>query len=499
MGANSISEPETTEIPKLSSKSQFYLVIALSALILVPCHWHKRIEAGDLPSHVYNAWLAQLIPKGQAPGLYIAKQWNNVLFDVLLLRVSNLIGIAAGQKVAVSLCVLVFFWGAFLLIRTFSTRPPWVLIPCIGMLAYGYSFNMGFMNYYFSVGLACIGLGLMLGRGRIKWAAVLVVAALAYFAHPIGFLWLVGTFLYIKFREKLPGLWKALLPLSTVGIFCSANWYAVMHPALSADWDRAAFYYYNGADQIWLYGDRYFYLACAAAGFGIVCVAIDFFLGRQDTGWRNPFGLPFELYAVTFCGIVILPENLRPAIYSGWVGMLGSRVTTIAAILGLCVLGTLRPRKWQAAGFGICALFFFVFLYQDTALLNRLEANAEELTKNLEPGTRVMITAQSSPDSRITFIGHAIERACIGHCFSYGNYEPSSGQFRVRAKKISWAAISSADLAEDVASGEYELDAVELPMKQIYQCDASDLARLCIRDLKAGEVNGRLSVKFPAD
>ena len=499
MGANSISKQEATEVPKLSSKSQFYLVIVLSALILVPCLWHKRIEAGDLPSHVYNTWLAQLIPKGQAPGLYIAKQWNNVLFDVLLLRASNLMGIAVGQRAAVSLCVLVFFWGVFLLIRTFSALPPWMLIPCITMLAYGYSFNMGFMNYYLSVGLACIGLALMLGRGRIKWAAVFVVAALTYFAHPIGFLWLAGTFPYVKLREKLPGLWKAMLPLSAVGVFCAANWYAVMHPALSADWDRAAFYYCNGADQIWLYGDRYLYLACAAAIFGIVCVATDFFLGRRDTEWRNPFGLPFELYAVTFFGIVILPENLRPAMYSGWVGMLGSRVTTIGAILGLCVLGSLKPRKWHAPGFGICALVFFLFLYQDTAWLNRLEANAEVLTRNLEPGTRVMITAQGSPDSRITFIGHAIERACIGHCFSYGNYEPSSGQFRVRAKRISWAAISNADLAEDIASGEYELDAVELPMKQIYQCDASDLARLCIRDLKAGEVNGRLSVKVPAD
>jgi len=28
---------------------------------------------------------------------------------------------------------------------------------------------------------------------------------------------------------------------------------------------------------------------------------------------------------------------------------------------------------------------------------------------------------------------HMIDRACIGHCFSYGNYEPSSAAFRVRS------------------------------------------------------------------
>ncbi len=74
-------------------------VFAISALILVPCLWHRRIEAGDLASHVYNAWLAQLIEKGQAPGLYIAKQWDNVLFDVALLRAANLAGLAAAQKI----------------------------------------------------------------------------------------------------------------------------------------------------------------------------------------------------------------------------------------------------------------------------------------------------------------------------------------------------------------------------------------------------------------
>ena len=69
-------------------------VTVLSALLVIPCFWHRRIEAGDLASHVYNAWLAQLIEKGQAPGLYIVHQWNNVLFDVSLLQTANVVGLA---------------------------------------------------------------------------------------------------------------------------------------------------------------------------------------------------------------------------------------------------------------------------------------------------------------------------------------------------------------------------------------------------------------------
>src|SRR2546430_1961946 len=79
-------------------------ILFLSVVLVIPCVWHRHIEAGDLASHVYNAWLAQLIEKGQAPGLYNAKQWNNVLFDVALLRVANLMDIGEAQKIVVSVC-----------------------------------------------------------------------------------------------------------------------------------------------------------------------------------------------------------------------------------------------------------------------------------------------------------------------------------------------------------------------------------------------------------
>src|SRR5207247_532854 len=153
--------------------SQIVAGLAISAMILVPCCWHRRIEAGDLPSHVYNAWLAQLIEKGQAPGLYIAKQWNNILFDVALLRAADLFGLA-------------ITWRA---------------------------------------------------RG-FEWIAVISLALLALLAHPIGFLWLVGTTAHIRVREKLPGWWKLATPLAAATIFAAICWYASRRPSLFADWDR---------------------------------------------------------------------------------------------------------------------------------------------------------------------------------------------------------------------------------------------------------------------
>jgi hypothetical protein len=478
---------------------QFKLrVLFLSVVLVVPCVWHPRIEAGDLASHVYNVWLTQLIGKGQAPGLYIARQWHNVLFDLTLLRASNLVGLAAAQKIVVSVCVLVFFWGAFAFVRTISESPPWFLTPCIAMLAYGYSFNMGFMNYYLSIGLACFGLSILWRARRSDWIAGAVFALLALLAHPIGFLWLVSTLAYVRIRTKLPRWWKLILPLAATIGFAAIYWYTSHRPSLFADWDRGPFYLYNGADQLGLYGKRYFFLAGAAFLFGLICVAADLYARRRVGSSWEPFELPLELYLVAFCATALLPENLRPFPNGGWIGLLASRLTTISALLGLSFFGFLKPQRWHLAGFGFCAMVFFALLYEDTGWLNQLEANAEKLTGDLPPGTRVIVTARAPADSRIAFIGHAVERACIGHCFSYANYEPASGEFRVRVGQGSPVATSSTNDAEDMASGEYEVDDTDLPIRQIYQCDTSDLTKLCIRDLNAGETNGRLSFKLPS-
>jgi hypothetical protein len=479
---------------------QFKLrVLLLSALLAVPCFWHRRIAAGDLASHVYNAWLAQLIEKGQAPGLYLVSRWNNVLFDITLLHLGKLFGFSAAEKIAVYACVLIFFWGVFAFLAAVTDRAPWFVAPCIAMLAYGYSFNMGFMNYYLSLGLACFGLALFWGaRGR-EWVYSAVLLSLALLAHPIGFVWLIGTLAYVKVRARLAGWWK-FLPAAAAGSgLLGVYWFMVRHAAkYSVDWDRGPFYLYNGADQLTLYGQRYFYLAEAAFLLGLFCVAVDLYMGRRDGLRWSRFELPFELYVVAFCATALLPENLRPSPDGGWIGLLGSRLTTISAIFGLCVLGWIRPRKWHIAGFSVYAIVFFAFLYQDTGWVNRLEANAEKLVGNLPPGTRVIATVWPPPGSRIAFVGHAVERACIGHCFSYANYEAASGEFRVRVRRGSPVVTSSMDDLEDMASGEYVVDETDLPLKQIYQCDSSDLTKLCMRDLESGETNGRWGYK-PAD
>jgi hypothetical protein len=192
-----------------------------------------------------------------------------------------------------------------------------------------------------------------------------------------------------------------------------------------------------------------------------------------------------------------LPENFHVSLYPGWIGLLGSRLTTISAIFALCFLALLKPRQWHFVGLAACAVVFFGFLWQDTKWLNRLEANAEEITRALPMGTRVVPTVWAAPGSRVSFTGHVVDRACIGHCFNYANYEPASGEFRVRVRPGSNVATASSDDSEEMESGEHEIQGEDLPLKEIYQCDAGDLAKLCIRALEPGEKNGRIGYKPP--
>src|ERR1035437_7209229 len=105
--------------------------VLTSLLLLVPCFWQSHLQLGDLSSHIYNAWLAQLIESGRAPGLAIVPQTTNVLFDLLLSGLFKSLGAEAAQRISVSLAVLTFVWGAFTFVSVVAGRRPWSLVPAI--------------------------------------------------------------------------------------------------------------------------------------------------------------------------------------------------------------------------------------------------------------------------------------------------------------------------------------------------------------------------------
>jgi hypothetical protein len=475
-------------------RERWILVLVVSAAMLAPCLVQRRIQGGDLASHLYNAWLAQLIAHGQAPGLYIARQWNNVLVDIALARLGGFFGFAAAEKIVACACVLIFFWGAFALIGTVARRAPWFLSPTLAMVAYGWTFQLGFMNYYLAVGLACFALAVFWRARGADWLAAAFISLIVLLAHPMVFVWLVGAAGYVKISEKLSG-WKRWI----VFAIALASVYAVRVYILrhfEADtFETSNFSLFNGADQLVTYGARYEKLAWVVLLFGCVCMIAGIIGDWKQTESRWTFRPPLELWAVLVFAAAMLPENFFLPQYTSPAGDVLMRLTSITAVLGLSVLGTVKPRWWHLAGFVVCAAFFFMWTYQDTRALNQMELQAESLVSTLPYGTRVVETIWNPEDSRVYFILHIVDRACIGRCYSFGNYEPSSGAFRIRVRPGSPVVTDDQGSADEMEQGVYVVRPQDLPMMQIYQCDQKDMTKLCMRALVAGEKNNATGFK----
>src|SRR5262245_17736933 len=248
-------------------------VVLVSLLLLIPCFWHTHIQAGDLGSHIYNAWLAQLAERQPISGGIVVRQWSNVLFDLMVRHTASRFGFLAAEKIAVSIVALVFFWGAFAFLTCVSGRAPWLLTPFLAILAYGYAFHMGFMNYYLSIGLALFALAAVCQSGAGSWLAAGIFAALAFLAHPIGFALSVSVALYVSLWRILPYWPRRTLPVTAVASFIVLHRYFMAHEERIASWRTEGLLQLLGQDQMNIYGHRYLVLSLLALAWGIFCAA----------------------------------------------------------------------------------------------------------------------------------------------------------------------------------------------------------------------------------
>jgi hypothetical protein len=461
-----------------------------SALILIPCFWHREIEAADLGSHLYNAWLVQLIERGQVHGLWIDHRWNNVLFDYLLSTFGFLGSLDVAEKIAVSLTVLIFFWGAFALICAATRRAPWYQLPAIAMVTYGWTFHMGFFNYYLALGLSFWGVAVVWrGRGGERLVA-LAIAPLVVLAHPLGLFWLIGASAYVMLAERTPVRYQiALLTAGAAAIF-GIHEYLWRHYVVEAR--REPLYYFNGADQLLLFGARYRYVEGAFLIFVLGSLAVDSIRRRREPGFWTTCLIPLELYILIGVAVALLPRGIRVPEHIGAIALLTERLTSISAVLLCWFLATMRPSKWHLIISAAIAAVFFAFLYQDTGAINRMEEDVARLVHTLPRNQRVMGTILPPADWRVS-IQHILDRACIGYCFSYGNYEPGCKMFRIRALPGNPYVLSDYDLAVEMEDGYYTVQPADLPVYQVYQCSPKG-TDLCIHPLEAGEENDDFGV-----
>ncbi|MGH9734398.1 MAG: hypothetical protein ACRD8A_07405 [Candidatus Acidiferrales bacterium] len=479
---------------------------AISALVLIPVFWHREIEADDLGSHLYNAWLVQLIHRGQAHGLWIDHRWNNILFDYLLSGFGALFGLHAAEKIAVSMAVLIFFWGAFALICAASRRVPWHLLPLIGMATYVWTFQLGLFNYYIAVGLSFFALAI-LWRGRpIEWLVALALAPLIVLAHPLALFWLAGAGVYVTLAERVPRAYHVGLLIAGVGALFAIHEYLWTHYIVEVRPHN--FWVFNGADQFVLFSGRYRIIEYAFLAFIVAAIVWDACLlwrqfreHREQAKMTNSEARDFrgysaaislELYVLAFAAVLLLPHGAHVPGHIGAVALLTDRLTSISVVLLICLVAAARPQAWHLAVGAALAAVFFGFIYQDTGKINRMETEIAALVRTLPRGARVMGTIVPPRGSRVG-IQHILDRACIGYCFSYGNYEAGSKMFRVRAVPGNSYVLADYDLATETELGNYVVQSGDLPVWQVYECGSSGRnfsgMSFCVAALKAGKSN----------
>lgn len=499
MSVPSIADRESAKSQSLAVPPPVWLLtwkqalgaLLISLALLIPCVWHPRIEAGDLASHTYNAWLTILVMQGKAPGLWIAPQHNNVLFDALLFRLCSVFGFAVGERIAIALVVLIFFWSAFALCSAINKRPTWFLVPILAMLSYGYTMEMGFFNFYLSLAFSFLALVILwtASGARMLWALVLV--PLIWLAHPLGLAWLLGCATFLMVARQLETRWQWVSALVAIGLVIYFRLLLAAHyPAVwTSPWYRL-----NGTDQL-LLGWRYRFLPHALLGSIVVCVSLDLLRRRQKSESQKSNLLAIPLWVVVLFAVMLLPDGLMFPSYAVPVLFINTRFTLAAGILACCALGTLKPSSRVILGCltGGIALVFFWLLFLDTGRVYSMEQEAQGLIQHVPQDGRVMSTLFPLQGARV-LSHHVADRACIGHCFVLDNYEASTRQFRLRARVGNRIVSEDARSADEMMRGTYVVKTDDLPVWQLFQCGPSEID-LCLRPLKPGPLNGVPSPK----
>ena len=474
----------------------------VSIALVVPCFWLPIVSGVDLQSHLYNAWLATLIENGSIQGLSIAHQYTNVLVDVLLALLLKSFGASAAERILCCGIVLIFFWGAFRFISVVRGQTVYWLVPWLAVFSYGYVFQMGLLNYYLACGIVFWVFSFAWGKGFGWWmVAAIPLLIVACLAHPMPVVWLVGMVGYCWMARLSSGRVRLVLFVVCAGCLPGIRIYLTSHYMTRWGWNQLALA--TGIDQIFLHG--WYYLAPAIVLF-VFCVVI--LLQAKDR--RSMLtAIPAQAYCLTALAIVVLPTAILSSTYAPAASLIADRLSLFSAVLLLALLSYTTPRRWYLyAGLAGAAIFFGI-LHEDVGIQASAEAKIASLVSTLPDGAHVVPLVGLQPregslsatkaglfrrigDKALSLCcsrlsaNHLLERACIGHCFDFANYEPSTGQFRIRPEPGNSVVMSDFYDVGSIAFGVYEIKPSYPPLYGVIRCGTGP-GDVFMRPLKVGE------------
>ena len=454
--------PPPIDAPGLIERHERIFFLVFSLLLLIPCWWQARIEAGDLSSHIYNAWLAQWTEMNHPAGLTVVRLSTNVLFDLMLSGFYRILGAGLAQRLAVSLVVLVFAWGAFFYAAVVSGRKPWRLLPILAILAYGWVFRMGFFNFLLSLGLSLAGLALVWNPKPRRWIASIPLLAVAYVAHAFPPAWASGLLIYRWLSGRMEGRGPVKLMSAMVGLMLVVN--ILLVSTMQGHWDTAQVTNVTGADQAWIFDDKYWAVGIALLvvwGTGLAEVL------RREGVRKSLASIPFHWWMLSAAAVVLIPSRFQPPRYAHALTFIPERLSLMSGVCLCAIVARARPRAFERYGAVVAMTAFFALSFRDERALNELEDGFHAAVAQLPSGARV-VSAITDPTLHLDPVLHMIDRACLDRCFSYANYEPSTAAFRVRASAENPYVAYPYETSWRLQYGLYTAKAGDLPIYRIY-------------------------------
>ena len=360
--------------------------VPVSLLLLAPCHWQARLTEGDLSSHNYSSWLARLIESGRAEGLEAVHRTTNLLFDLILSGLIKIVGAGAAQRIAISLAVLTFVWGAFAFVSAVSGRRAWHLMPVIAMLAYSWVFHMGLFSLYLSLGLCFWVLALAWEWKPWRLAAAAPILALAYLAHTLPVFWTAGLLAYLWLAGRTAP--RTLAWLVAVSLPAMVLLRELVDPSFVSEWSLQRVFMTSGTNTSWTFDAKY----------SVVLVGLLLVWGTMFLELLHHWGMrrvvsssSFQLCVVGSAGVFALPVALAIPGSHHALAYISEPMALGVAVCICGLLGAARPRMLERYALVAVALIFFCFLYRDERAKNALEDRMQGVVAQSAPGHGVVI------------------------------------------------------------------------------------------------------------
>jgi hypothetical protein len=341
----------------------------------------------------------------------------------------------------------------------------------------------GFFNFYLSLGLCMWYLAICWGRSWRIHALAAPLLLLAWIAHPFPVLWATGTALYSMLASRLQPRRRSLLLMLGLILLVAAR--SILIHRYPHTWSLAQLTFITGANQVALFGVKY---VAPLAGLLLIWAVLFHHLIKRQGIPDLVSSIPFQLWLLNAAAVVLIPDRLLFPQFGRPLGFIAERLSLTAGLMICTVLAAAPSLRLARVGLVAVAVLFFGLLYTDDRELNHKEDQLDAALSGLPSGQRVI---GSLPDQslRALCFHHDLDRACIGQCFSYANYEPSSRQFRIRARPENGIVLTDYADVDQVARGTYIVLPRDLPLYLVYPCGMNS-NDVCSRPLRVGETSG---------